>query len=303
MHIVHLVDDASPGGVVRFLSRLATAAELPEQAIVPVKRGRWSAPDLDACVIVSHLSVSWRNLPMLMAIRAKYPGTPLIHVEHSYSPAFVDLHVRRQERFLTLLRVVYALFDKVVAVSETQAAWMRDKLLVPEHALASIPPVTDLSRFLSVPALSYPVRRFGGIGRLDPQKGFDVLIEAFKLSKGADLRLQIFGDGPDRERLYALAADDGRISFRGFVDPVAAMSECDAIAMPSRYEPFGLVALEGRAAGRLTMTSGVDGLADQAAEGAVRSAREFRDQGGCRVWTRTRRPNRGPFKHVTGESH
>jgi glycosyltransferase involved in cell wall biosynthesis len=47
------------------------------------------------------------------------------------------------------------------------------------------------------------------------------------------------------------------------------MASVDAVAMPSRREPYGLVALEALAAGRPLLVSAVDGLRDHAANGAV----------------------------------
>jgi D-inositol-3-phosphate glycosyltransferase len=272
--ISHLIDDCSPGGVVRFLDWLQTADRLGAQTVVPVRRGSWSAPQLTATMIVSHLVVSWRNLPFFMALRRKYPSTPIIHVEHSYSEKFADLNVGNSRRFKKLLRVAYSLFDRVVAVSEEQANWLRSENLAPSHVLRVITPVVDLSRFLKLPLPSGPIRRIGAIGRLHPQKGFDILITAFRKCALAGMELHVYGDGPERSALQQLASGDSRIIFHGFADPVDAMEKCDVVAVPSRYEPFGLVALEARAAGRTVLTSGVDGLADQGNYGAISVGRD-----------------------------
>lgn len=60
-----------------------------------------------------------------------------------------------------------------------------------------------------------------GIGRLVPQKGFDVLIEAFAASGLSGHDLLIAGEGPERpvlERCAADAALDGRVKFVGRAD-------------------------------------------------------------------------------------
>ena len=67
----------------------------------------------------------------------------------------------------------------------------------------------------------------------------------------------------------ALAAGNDRITLHGHVDPVKAMSDIDVLVMPSRWEAYGLVALEARAAGRPLLVSGVDGLADHVDRGAT----------------------------------
>lgn len=276
--IVHLIDDTTAGGVMRVLDLLRTDARLAASAthrVQTVSRGRLSAPAVEgADIIVSHLSVSWRSLPMLIGLRARYAHLPLLHVEHSYTEAFTALNVKRTRRFRTLLRTAYSLFDRIVAVSAAQAAWLKDCALADPENVVTIASAVEVAPFLAVPPV--PARRpgqphvIGAIGRLDPQKGFDRLIPAFRDTANPDLRLRIIGDGPERAALEALAEGDSRIEFAGFVeDPVAAMTGLDAVAMPSRWEAYGLVALEARAAGRPVLVAPVDGLADHAAAGAV----------------------------------
>ncbi|MDF0597756.1 glycosyltransferase family 4 protein [Psychromarinibacter halotolerans] len=273
LRIAHLVDDTNPGGVTRYLDFLARdpgMAALARHEIVEVPRTRAASARVQADVIVSHLTVAWRGLPGLMALRARHAGTPLIHVEHSYSAGFVAANVSAPRRFFTLLRTAYALFDRVVAVSHPQASWLAARDLVRPDALTVIQPQVDLSRFRALPRPTGPVRCFGAVGRLDAQKGFDVLIRAFQAVQGDDLSLKIFGDGPERGRLEDLAAGDPRIRFQGFAaDPAMAYAACDAVVMPSRWEPYGLVAQEALAAGRPVLVSGVDGLSDHLASGAI----------------------------------
>ncbi|WP_116082403.1 glycosyltransferase family 4 protein [Tropicimonas sp. IMCC34011] len=278
--ILHLVDDTNPGGVTRYLDFLASSpASGLEHIVRPVSRTRPSAGGEAADIIVSHLAVTWRGLPGLMALRGAHPDTPLVHVEHSYSAGFVACNVTARRRFHTLLRTAYALFDRVVAVSGAQGEWLRLRNLVRPCALSVIPPCVDLAPFRALPA---PRQRrvIGAMGRFDPQKGFDLLIRAFRAVDDPSLTLRLIGDGAERAALEALAEGDARISFHGFAgDPAAAMAECDVIAMPSRWEPYGLVALEAMAAGRVLLVGAADGLADHAGSGAhaVRGA-------GTEVW-------------------
>ncbi|MDK3020146.1 glycosyltransferase [Pseudodonghicola flavimaris] len=266
LRIAHLIDDTNPGGVTRYLDFIARdpdMAELAEHRIVPVPRNRPTAVPVEADIVVSHLTISWRGLPGLMLLRARHSGQPLIHVEHSYSAGFAAANVTAPGRFRRLLRCAYALFDRVVAVSQAQAGWLAQRELVAAGALTVIPPCVDLSVFRAMKAPSGPVRSIGAIGRFDRQKGFDLLIRAFRALPDPDLRLRLIGDGPERVVLEALADEDPRIHFTGFTaDPAAELSRCDAIAMPSRWEPYGLVAQEARAARRPVLCSAVDGLGD-----------------------------------------
>lgn len=93
------------------------------------------------------------------------------------------------------------------------------------------------------------------VGRLVPQKGFDLLLEAFA-QIAADVspwRLVIWGEGPERGRLEAqrdrLALGE-RVEFPGVTERPGAWIECaDAFVLSSRYEGWGIVLTEAMAAG------------------------------------------------------
>jgi D-inositol-3-phosphate glycosyltransferase len=287
--IVHLIDDTNPGGVTRYLEFLRDdplMAGLAEHHVQRVSRYGAGAARIEADIIVSHLTVSWRGLPGLMALRGRYANVPLVHVEHSYCEGFVAVNVKRRARFQTLLRTAFALFDHVVAVSHAQAAWMQRTGLVDAQVLTVIPPCVDLSDFADLPPPSGKVRRIGAIGRLHKQKGFDLLIAAFRELKQEDLRLEIHGDGPQRAQLEALAKGDQRILFHGHGKGADAMRDCDVVAMPSRWEPYGLVAQEALAAGRPVLVSGNDGLSDQLCDG-IETVPEFSVAGWARALANT----------------
>jgi glycosyltransferase involved in cell wall biosynthesis len=270
--IVHLVDDTTAGGVMRVLDHILTAPEMARTAqhsLIGIDRGRVSLGPIEADVIVSHLSVSWRGAPMVAALRARHPRTPLVHVEHSYTEAFVAANVVHKRRFAALLRLTYRLFDRVVAVSHAQGQWLVRSGAVRARALSIIPSCVDLSAFRALDRTATPARIIGAIGRLDRQKGFDTLITAFRSANLPSLQLHIYGDGAERGTLQALAGDDPRIKFMGFSrEPVAAMAAVDVVAMPSNWEAYGLVAIEALAAGRGLLVNGIDGLIDHIPNGA-----------------------------------
>ncbi|GGG65022.1 hypothetical protein GCM10011415_09710 [Salipiger pallidus] len=273
-HIIHLYDDSTPGGVTRVLEHMRFSASMTSWArhsLQAVSRNG-AMPQLKADMIVSHLALSWRRLPALVSFRARHAGTPIIHVEHSYTEAFCALNVPHKLRFFTMLRTSLALFDKVVAVSAAQAGWLAGRKLVREERLTVIEPMVNLSAFRAIRAPAGRPRVIGGIGRMHAQKGFDVLIDAFRQLDDPDLRLHLYGRGPEEAALRALAAGDDRIRFMGFADPALAMREVDLVAMPSRWEAFGLVALEARAAGRPVVCADTDGLRSSAGPDAVRVA-------------------------------
>jgi glycosyltransferase involved in cell wall biosynthesis len=98
-------------------------------------------------------------------------------------------------------------------------------------------------------------------GRLAPQKGFDVLIRAFKLvhDQIPETRLIIFGEGPDREKLNSLINDSGLasvIDLPGFVpNPLACLNKGTMFVSSSGWEPFGNVIVEAMAAGLVVVAT------------------------------------------------
>lgn len=269
--IVHLVDDTTAGGVMRVLDHIMSAPELSEFAqhsVMSVDRQSLIAPRITADVIVSHLAVRWRALPFIMSLRARHPQASLVHIEHSYTEAFTAENVTYKARFAFLLRRAYAVFDRVVAVSEGQGDWLRRSGAVKARALRVIRSCVDLSAFHALERPEGVPRVIGAIGRLDRQKGFDTLIKAFSRIHSADIALHIYGEGAEEASLRALAQGDPRIRFMGFQDPVKAMAAVDVVAMPSRWEAYGLVAIEALAAGRRLIVSDIDGLQDHISFGA-----------------------------------
>ncbi len=103
-------------------------------------------------------------------------------------------------------------------------------------------------------------------GHLREDKGFDVLIEAFATVRRRfpAARLLLAGDGPDRASLEAAARPLGdAVGILGWVPPDEMPDLLDSsaiVAVPSRAEAFGLVALEAALRARPVVASSVGGL-------------------------------------------
>jgi len=108
------------------------------------------------------------------------------------------------------------------------------------------------------------------VGRLVPQKGVEYLIQAIPRISGRfpEAKFIIVGEGWMRSHLEWLADQSDqrwRINFTGFIsdnDLIALTKSADVMVIPSVYEPFGIVALEGMAAGVPVVASQVGGLAE-----------------------------------------
>ncbi len=105
---------------------------------------------------------------------------------------------------------------------------------------------------------------FIAMGRLEHQKGFDVLIEAFSSVQGnaANARLLIFGQGSLRESLQAQIDACGlreSVTLAGHTNhPIVQMRAAHAFVLSSRFEGFGLVLVEALWAGTRVIASDCD---------------------------------------------
>lgn len=131
----------------------------------------------------------------------------------------------------------------------------------------------DLSSFERASPYPHPRPYLLGIGRHVPQKGFDVLLQAFAQASQTSHDLLLAGDGPERPTLERLSADLGlgeRVRFIGRADRPMAVSlfaGCSFFVLPSRQEPQGIVNLEAMAAGKAILASRVGGVPEIVQDG------------------------------------
>src|SRR5271166_6026492 len=99
------------------------------------------------------------------------------------------------------------------------------------------------------------------LGRLHPNKGFDLLLEALAATRG--VTLWIAGDGPLRPRLERLATRLGivsRVRFLGWREDVPRLlAAADLLVCPSLHEPLGNVVIEAWSAGLPVVATASDG--------------------------------------------
>jgi glycosyltransferase involved in cell wall biosynthesis len=105
------------------------------------------------------------------------------------------------------------------------------------------------------------------LGRLSPEKGQRVLLEAFarlKPEEAARARLFVVGDGAERAALETLAQStgaDGRVTFLGWrTDPHRCLGAADLFVLPSLREGLPLALLEAMAVGLPIVATAVGGV-------------------------------------------
>jgi glycosyltransferase involved in cell wall biosynthesis/putative methionine-R-sulfoxide reductase with GAF domain len=161
-------------------------------------------------------------------------------------------------------RRLVRLADHVVASTPSYA--LRLEAAARPGRVSAVPFGVDFARFSSE---SEKPERFNVlfVGQLRPYKGVDVLLRAWSKVDNADLH--IVGTGHERERLTALIQElgltsvhlHGAVSDKGLVD---YYSNAHVLVLPStrKAEAFGLVLLEGMAAGCVPVASRLPGVTD-----------------------------------------
>ena len=113
------------------------------------------------------------------------------------------------------------------------------------------------------PGLGHPLVL--AVGRLHPQKGYDVLLAAQPLL--GDVVLAVAGDGPLRRTLHAAGP---AVRWLGHRDDVAdLLAAADVVVLPSTWEARSLTAQQALLAGRPLVATSVGGLPALLGDGAV----------------------------------
>lgn len=152
--------------------------------------------------------------------------------------------------------------DLVISPTEREAFALTERL--PGASVAVIPHGVNVRQF--TPSQNGHTRLLF-VGRIDPIKGLDVLVDALRIA-GGDIRLDIVGGaskGIDNLENLRAYAEGLPVHFHGTVrhEEIATYYQNSSIlVVPSYYESFGLVALEAMASARPVVGFRDTGLAE-----------------------------------------
>jgi glycosyltransferase involved in cell wall biosynthesis len=167
---------------------------------------------------------------------------------------------------------------KVIVNSKSMVSELQNLFKLPTDKLAVIPNGTDPFQFDfdfdpesirgNFAAPHEPIVLY--VGRVVNEKGVQVLLDAMPamLSEFPSARLLIVGTGYYLDAMKAKAYENGIaqfVTFLGYIsddDLKKLYKIADIVCIPSLYEPFGIVALEGMAAQVPVVTSDAGGLTD-----------------------------------------
>lgn len=228
-------------------------------------QSRFGEPD----IILAH-SAMWAGYAASL-IKLKYQ-VPYIVNEHRGRFAVLSKEAADMLRksYRPFLEAAYSNADRIVSVSDALHFGIR-KYVLEERELLAIPNLVDTEFF------TMPARRVQdpfvilSIGRLEVEKGMDLLIEAFDLfaEDHPDAELRIVGRGSLEIELKEMASRSNhasRITFVGYVSPESIREElhfANVLAVASRIEAFGVAFIEAMSTGLpvlATKTGGPDAI-------------------------------------------
>jgi glycosyltransferase involved in cell wall biosynthesis len=209
----------------------------------------------------------------------------LFHIPYAAVGHGVEVWEIANKRVRAALRAA----DRLLAVSDFTRLRMASTLALDVNRIALLPNTFDPEQFYPGPKPHYLLKRYRlsenqpvilTIARLagaERYKGYDQLLRALPLVREQfpNVRYVLGGRGADRPRIEALIRDLGvsaNVTLAGYVADHELRSHynlCDAFAMPSKGEGFGIVFLEALACGKPVLAGNKDGSVDAVLNGAL----------------------------------
>ncbi|MCZ2860571.1 glycosyltransferase [Blastococcus sp. VKM Ac-2987] len=223
-------------------------------------------------VVHTHTSVAGA----MGRVAAWSAGTPVrVHMLHAYAghagvPQPRRSLYRTAERVLGLFTTHYVAGSRFIRDVGVRSRLFRprDCTVIPYSTRMAVGDATaaDRSRLRAELGLPPDAPLVALVGRIEDQKGVDLLVRAVPavLARVPGAHVVVVGDGTRRAAVEALAGELGvsdRVHVTGWRHDLAdVMRGIDVLALPSRWEAFGIVNLEAMAAARPVVGFAVEGI-------------------------------------------
>jgi phosphatidyl-myo-inositol dimannoside synthase len=183
---------------------------------------------------------------------------------------------------------IYQHADAIIAANQFACDGLK-RIGIPEERVHKLTPGVDLGHFYPKPRRADLLERYGleenkvllTVARLVPRKGHKIVLQALPkvLHEVPNLKYLIAGEGPEKDRLQALAVELGvqhAVTFTGDIghDQICDFYNlCDVFAMVNRLdeggdvESFGMVFTEANATGKPVIAGRSGGTAEAVLQG------------------------------------
>lgn len=212
--------------------------------------------------LILHAHLTW---PLYYTILATFDKSIFrVYTEHS-------THNKRRVVFLLsfIEKYIYKKYDKIICISkgvkDRLKTWLGDEQLFIDK-LEIIFNGATLKKYIDTRSIQKNKITIVSVGSLYKHKGFDLGISSINKIKNKIESYNIVGKGPEIENLKSIVNDlnlEDKVNFIGWSDNVEKYyHEADIALIPSRWEGFGLVAVEALSTGLPVVASNIEGLSE-----------------------------------------
>ncbi len=293
MKILHAAETIK-GGVATVMRTLALAQsdENTVRCLVPADQAKEMAPFRSVRTfsrsgrnLSSILSFGWNFTkavvtfrPHVVHLHSTFAGVigrillvflwPVVRPKVVYMPhgwAFImDGSHRKKNLYATIERILYPFTSKVICVSQYEADEAR-RFGLPTHKTVVIYNGTPTITAEDIPnPYNTKLLNLLFVGRLDFQKGFDVMLDAMeRLAKNPDaahIHLTVVGEGDSSKVKISEPANMTSMGWLSLEKLIPFFAHADVVVVPSRWEGFSMVPLEAMSYGVPVVASNISSL-------------------------------------------
>jgi len=194
---------------------------------------------------VIHVHSSWAGLFVRFPYLFKRKKMKIIYTSHGWA-FLMDTSFLKKKIYIIIERFLSQVTDKIINISKyeqaqaVKAGFNQDKMVMIYNGVENVKKQIDCAAV----KMSAEKINLLFVGRIDKTKGLDIFLEVYYEQAFSNIHLYVIGESVlDNIHMES----DTKTTYLGWVKNEnidAYYQACDAVIMPSRWEGFGLVAIE-----------------------------------------------------------